>query len=123
MNRLLLLVVALTLLYPIALLADDFDEAPIRYPETQPSDRVAKLLQRMASGEADVKGDNALASLGKLLKEMQVPQSSQVLVFSKTSLQRHRISPQTPRAIYFSDDCYVGYCQGSEVMEISTVDP
>jgi hypothetical protein len=103
--------------------ADDFDEAPINYREATPNDRVSKLLQRMASGEADVKGENTLESLGKLLKEMQVPPSSQVLVFSKTSLQRHRISPQTPRAIYFSDDCYVGYCQGSEVMEISTVDP
>jgi hypothetical protein len=103
--------------------ADDFDEAPISYRAVAPSDRVAKLLQRMASGEADVKGATALESLGKLLKEMQVPQSSQVLVFSKTSLQRHRIAPKTPRAIYFSDDCYVGYCEGSEVMEISTVDP
>jgi hypothetical protein len=103
--------------------ADDFDEAPINYRDSTPNDRVAKLLQRMASGEADVKGENALESLGKLLKEMHVPQSSQVLVFSKTSLQRHRIAPQTPRAIYFSDDCYVGYCEGSEVMEISTVDP
>ena len=103
--------------------ADDFDEAPINYRDSTPNDRVAKLLQRMASGEADTKGASTLESLGKLLKEMNVPQSSQVLVFSKTSLQRHRIAPQTPRAIYFSDDCYVGYCQGSEVMEISTVDP
>lgn len=103
--------------------ADDFDEAPISYRDTTPNDRVAKVLQRMASGEADVKGATTLESLGKLLNEMQVPQSSQVLVFSKTSLQRHRIAPQTPRAIYFSDDCYVGYCEGSEVMEISTVDP
>jgi len=28
-----------------------------------------------------------------------------------------------PRALYFNDDVYVGYCQGGEVLEISAVDP
>ena len=46
-----------------------------------------------------------------------------MLVFSKTSLQRHRIAPRTPRAIYFSDDVYVGCCQDGDVLEISAVDP
>ena len=45
-----------------------------------------------------------------------------MLVFSKTSLQRHRISPRTPRAIYFNDDVYVGYCKSGDVLEISAVD-
>jgi hypothetical protein len=58
-----------------------------------------------------------------LLGELQVPESSQVLVFSKTSLQRNRIAPRTPRALYFSDDLYVGYCQFGHVMEVSAVDP
>jgi hypothetical protein len=46
-----------------------------------------------------------------------------MLVFSKTSLQRQRISPRTPRAVYFSEDVYVGYCQDGEVLELSAVDP
>jgi hypothetical protein len=45
-----------------------------------------------------------------------------VLVFSKTSLQRRRIGPKTPRAIYFSDDVYIGFCWLGEVMEVSAVD-
>jgi hypothetical protein len=32
------------------------------------------------------------------------------------------ISPKTPRAIYFNDDVYVGYCQNGEVLEISAAD-
>ncbi|MCP4174450.1 MAG: hypothetical protein GY758_27180, partial [Fuerstiella sp.] len=47
----------------------------------------------------------------------------QMLVFSKTSLQLRRITPRTPRAIYFADDIYVGYCQSGDVLEISAVDP
>ena len=46
-----------------------------------------------------------------------------MLVFSKTSFQRNRIGPRTPRALYFNDDVYVGYCQGGDVLEISAVDP
>ena len=52
-----------------------------------------------------------------------MPVSSQMLVFSKTSLQRQRISPRHPRALYFNDDVYVGFCQGGDVLEISAVDP
>jgi len=44
------------------------------------------------------------------------------LVFSRTSLQRHRISPDNPRAIYFSDDMYVGWVPGG-LIEITSVDP
>jgi hypothetical protein len=45
-----------------------------------------------------------------------------MLVFSKTSLQRDRISPRTPRAIYFNDDVYVGYCHAGEVIEVAAAD-
>jgi hypothetical protein len=45
-----------------------------------------------------------------------------MLVFSQTSLQRHRISPETPRAIYFNDDVYVGFCVSGDVIEISAAD-
>ena len=61
--------------------------------------------------------------LPALLKALEVPTESQLLVFSKTSLQRHRISPRTPRAVYFNDDVYVGYCRSGDVLEISAVDP
>src|SRR5580765_669001 len=46
-----------------------------------------------------------------------------MLVFSKTSFQRDRISPKTPRALFFNDDIYVGFIPGSPLMEISTADP
>ena len=45
-----------------------------------------------------------------------------MLVFSKTSLQRERISPATPRAIYFNDEVLVGFCNRGRVMEISAAD-
>jgi hypothetical protein len=58
-----------------------------------------------------------------LLKELKAPESSQVLVFSKTSLQRERISPHNPRSLFFTDDTYVGFIPGAPIMEVTSVDP
>ena len=44
-------------------------------------------------------------------------------MFSKTSINARIITPGTPRAIYFSDDTYVGWVQGSESLEIASTDP
>jgi hypothetical protein len=46
-----------------------------------------------------------------------------MLVFSQTSFQLRKISPQRPRAIYFNDDTYVGWVQDGDVIEVSSVDP
>ena len=58
-----------------------------------------------------------------MLDALKVPKSSQMLVFSKTSFQRERIAPKTPRAIFFNDDVYIGFVQGSPLLEFSSVDP
>src|SRR5262249_27414426 len=58
-----------------------------------------------------------------ILKELNVPPSSQVLVFSKTSFQRERITPKTPRALYFNDDVYVGFVLRGDVLEVAASDP
>jgi hypothetical protein len=103
--------------------AQDFEREPINYGKRQPQDRVAKLLREMKDGQTKLAYDEKFGYLPAVLEALDVPRSSQMLVFSKTSLQRQRIAPRTPRAIYFSDDVYVGYCQDGEVLEISTVDP
>lgn len=120
MNRLILSLL-ICLLTRLAL-ADDFNEAPIRYLDATPNNRVAKLIQRLERGDVAGEGETSLESLRNLLRELAVPESSQMLVYSKTSLQRDKISPRTPRAIYFNDDVYVGYCHDSQVVEISAVD-
>jgi hypothetical protein len=99
------------------------EEDPIRYFETPARDAVARLWARIERGEANLEYDLSFGYLPALLRELDVPFSSQVLVFSKTSLQVRYISPMNPRAIYFGDDVYLGWVQGSEIMEISTVDP
>ena len=101
----------------------DFDQPPINYSTATPDNPVSKLLERVESGATKLAHDEQFGYLKSLLQELQVPESSQMLVFSKTSMQRDRITPSTPRAIYFSDEVYVGYCQDGAVLELSVADP
>src|SRR5262249_8055193 len=96
---------------------------PISYTTTAPNNPVSRLDARLAQGKTKLKHREEFGYLESVLRELDVPVSSQMLVVSKTSLQRRRISPRTPRAIYFNDDVYVGYCHDGEVMEVSVADP
>lgn len=103
--------------------AQDFEHAPIHYATATPDNPVSQLQARLDAGTVRLKYDDQVGYLKAVLQELQVPVSSQTLVFSKTSLQRHKIAPRTPRALYFSDDMYVGFCQNGDVVELSAVDP
>lgn len=103
--------------------ADEIEQPPIQYSQSTPDNRVSKLAVQLAAGELRLEYDQRIGYLDALLEALDVPIESQMLVFSKTSLQRNRISPRTPRAIYFNDDVYVGYCRSGDVLEISAVDP
>jgi hypothetical protein len=103
--------------------ADEFDRAPINYSKSEPSNLVSELQDRLNDGTAKLEYEDHFGYLRSVLKELNVPQSSQMLVFSKTSLQSRRIWPQKPRAIYFSDDVYVGFCQAGDMIEVSVADP
>ncbi len=61
--------------------------------------------------------------LPALLEALHINPDTQALVFSKTSFQSRRISPQNPRAIYFNDNVAVGYVPGGEVIELASLDP
>ena len=101
----------------------DFERAPINYSDSTPTDRVAQFAERLKDGRASLTWTNDHGYLQSLLKELNVPVSSQTLVFSKTSLQVSRISPRKPRAVYFNDDIYVGWVQRGDLIEISASDP
>ncbi len=57
-----------------------------------------------------------------MLQALGIDPSSQVLVYSKTSLQAVHISGAKPRAIFFNDHTYVALVQDSTLLEIATMD-
>jgi len=101
----------------------DLDGPPVNYEKAATDNVITQLEKRLQAGETKLQYDKKFGYLRDLLKELCVPESSQVLVFSKTSLQRHKIAPDRPRSIYFNDRVYVGHCRNGDVLEISAADP
>ena len=100
----------------------DTEYEAIQYSTTAPTDAVARLQDRIAAGEVTLRFDARSGYLASLLGELGIDVDTQVLVFSKTSLQVDKISPESPRAIYFNDAVYVAWVPGG-LVEISSVDP
>src|SRR5687768_7221105 len=100
-----------------------YEEAPILYSKGTPKSAIARLQAELDSQRTKLVFDEHYGFLLSILEELNVPKSSQMLVFSKTSLQRDRISPGTPRAIFFNDEVYVGFIPGAPMIEISVADP
>ncbi|MBI1318918.1 MAG: hypothetical protein GC168_08205 [Candidatus Hydrogenedens sp.] len=118
--RVLLFSAALTL---AAHAEDRYELEPIRYSDSVPDNPVERLATELQQGAESLAVDARFGYLPAILERLGVPVSSQVLVFSKTSLQRQSISPVNPRAIYFNDDVYVGTVPGGEYIELSAADP
>lgn len=100
-----------------------FSEAPINYRSDELSDPVAKLQQRLDRGEAKLTYEPEHGYLQSVLKELKIPVDSQTLVFSKTSFQYKKISPEHPRALYFNDDVYIGQVHEGKAIEVVSFDP
>ena len=99
------------------------DDPVIGYRSAGSNDAVAELQRRISSGELKLEFNDRTGYLESVLKQLNIPVSSQGLVFSKTSFQLHRISPANPRSIYFNDQVYVGWVRGGEMLELAAVDP
>lgn len=86
-------------------------------------DAVTRLMARVRRGDVPLTRDAEGSALPAILRELDVPVDSQVLVFSKTSVQAAHISPSRPRAIYFRDDVMVAHVPGTPGVEVVAVDP
>jgi hypothetical protein len=95
----------------------------LRYKQATPDDAVSRLQHRIDRGELTLARDGARGYLPAVLKALHVPTSSQMLVFSKTSVQKDLISPSNPRALYFNDSVTIGYVPGGPVLEAAAIDP
>jgi hypothetical protein len=122
MNRRMPAAVLFAAMLPSLALAQELDRPPINYSKGAAENPVATLGEKLVKRELQLPKHEEFGYLPAVLNELGVSQKSQCLVFSKSSLQQRVISPKTPRAIYFNDDVYVGYCQNGEVLEVSAAD-
>jgi hypothetical protein len=122
------LLLALAAAWPAAQARQPFpgtlDEHPAIQYETRPTtDAVARLDARLAAGEARLARDARMGWLPAVLSALDVPVESQLLVFSKTGLQRAYTGPKSPRALYYGASVVVGYIPGAPALELASHDP
>ncbi len=76
----------------------------------------------LQTGKVKLDYSSDKAYLESLLRSLGVSPSTQLLVFSATSLQTNLISIGNPRAIYFNEDLYLGWVPGGRI-EVIGIDP
>ena len=98
------------------------DHPAIGYGTLPPNDLVAQLNRKIQDGQIQLKFEGVQGYLRSLLEALDVPIESQMVVFSKTSLQMHLISPRHPRSIFFNDRVAVGWVPQEPFVELTAED-
>jgi hypothetical protein len=100
------------------------DHPAIQYSNGPADDPVARLDKRLASGKAKLAfRSDGFGYLPSLLENLGINADSEMLVFSKTSIQAAKISPRNPRELFFKDDVIVGNVRGGDMLEMAALDP
>jgi hypothetical protein len=95
----------------------------IAYSDSPTTDAVAELKRKVDAGEVSLKFEGRAGYLQSVLDALHVSSATQSVVFSKTSLQSHYISPANPRAIFYSDNISIAFIPDAPLLEIAALDP
>ena len=99
------------------------DHPAIEYTRRTANDPVAQLNRKILDGNVQLKFAGVSGYLRSVLNALDVPVQSQLVVFSKTSLQARLINPRNPRAIFFNDSVAVAWVRGEPFVEVAADDP
>ena len=99
-----------------------FHESPHDYWNAKRKDPFTKIIPLLHNGQIKLDHSSELNFLKSLLKELNIPESSQLQLFSTTSLQLGLINPSNPRSLYFNESIYIGYIPGGKI-EVISIDP
>ena len=98
------------------------DDPAIRYSTAALNNAVVDVNKKLQDGAVQFTFDRRSGFLQSALEALQIPVDSQLLVFSRTSLQGRRISEQNPRALFFDDRVALAWVRGGDVLEVAAHD-
>jgi hypothetical protein len=99
------------------------DDPAIGYSTTTAlNNAVVEVNKKLQDGTVQLSFDGRSGFLKSALEALRIPVDSQLLVFSRTSLQRRLISEQNPRALFFNDRVALGWVRGGDVLEVAAHD-
>src|SRR5579872_1982403 len=99
------------------------DHPAIQYDTRPANDPVAGLNGKIQAGSVQLRFEGASGYLRSVLAALQIPVESQLVVFSKTSLQAPIITPRNPRSLFFNDSVAAGWVKGEPFVELAAEDP
>ena len=98
------------------------DDPAIGYSTTRLNNAVVEVNKKLQDGTVQLTLDGRSGFLRSALEALHIPVDSQLLVFSRTSLQGRRINEQNPRALFFNERVALGWVRGGDVLEVAAHD-
>ena len=98
------------------------DDPAIKYSTGPVNNVVVDVNKKLQDRTLQFTFDSRSGYLRSALEALQLPVDSQLLVFSRVSLQGKRISEQNPRALFFNDRVALGWVRGGDVLEVAAHD-
>lgn len=98
------------------------DDPAIAYATAPLSNAIEDLNRRLQDGSVSLTFEGRGGYLRSAIDALQLPLDSQMLVFSKTSLQRRTIGPSNPRALFFNDRAVLAWVRDGDLLEAAVHD-
>ena len=98
------------------------DDPAIRYSTAPLNNAVVEVNKKLQDGTTQLTFEGRSGFLRSALEALQIPVDSQLLVFSRASLQGRQINEQNPRALFFNDRVALGWVRGGDVIEVAAHD-
>src|SRR5579872_4518242 len=102
--------------------AGELDHPAIAYATRPEHNAVSELNAKLQEGKTRLAFEGTPGYLRSVLEALNVPVESQMMVFSKTSLQATLISRRNPRTLFFNDSVAVGWVPGEPFVEVAADD-
>src|SRR5258705_2655705 len=98
------------------------DDPAIKSSSAPLNNVIVDVNKKLQDGIIQFSFDSRSGYLRSALEALQLPVDSQLLVFSRVSLQGKRISDQNPRALFFNDRVALGWVRGGDLLEVAAYD-
>jgi hypothetical protein len=98
------------------------DDPAIRYSTAPLNNVVVDVNRKLEEGAIRLTYDGRGGFLRSALDALEIPIDSQLLVFSRDSLQGKLIGEENPRAIYFNDRVALGWVRDGDFIEVAAHD-
>jgi len=98
------------------------DDPAINYASAPVNNVVEDVNNQLQAGALRLAFEGRAGYLRSAIEALTIPVDSQLLVFSRASLQGKQISEQNPRAIFFNDRVALGWVRGGDLLEVAAHD-